>query len=307
MLQQFIWKKFNKESLRKIAIANEIFDSYAQKGFSLILRQVYYQFVARNIIENSIPSYKALGNLISEARLAGHIDWNSIRDTGSGRNLRSPTSWNTAEEIIEGASGQFKMDRWRNQPRRIEVWIEKESLIGVISRACSNLDVPYYSCKGHNSQTKAYDAAMRMQSYKEQGYDPLIIYLGDHDPSGLDISRDIDERFKLFMGGVEVNRVALNIDQIREFNPPPNVAKTKDSRYEKYVKEFGKDCWELDSLDPTIMADLVTKTILENRDERRFEEAMQEEEPHIKRMEYLVRHPGEEFEQQEKRDTVNEF
>jgi hypothetical protein len=60
---------------------------------------------------------------------------------------------------------------------------------------------------------------------------------------------------------VEVRRIALNIDQVRRYNPPPNFAKETDSRYAGYVERFGEECWELDALSPTVIADLIRTEI----------------------------------------------
>lgn len=75
MKEQFIDHKFNTTSLALIKTANGILNEYRQMGYRLSLRQLYYQLVARDYIENSVKSYKRVGNLISDARLAGLLDW----------------------------------------------------------------------------------------------------------------------------------------------------------------------------------------------------------------------------------------
>ena len=84
-----------------------------------------------------------------------------------------------------------------------------------------------------------------------------ILHFGDHDPSGIDMTRDIADRLHLFGSEVDVRRVALNMDQIDQYDPPPNPAKLSDSRSEKYVSEFGPNSWELDALEPRVLAALV--------------------------------------------------
>jgi len=57
---------------------------------------------------------------------------------------------------------------------------------------------------------------------------------------------------------IEFRRVALNMDQIQRFSPPPFWAKESSSRYDKYVAEHGTtDAWELDALDPHVTRDSV--------------------------------------------------
>jgi hypothetical protein len=89
----------------------------------------------------------------------------------------------------------------------------------------------------------------------------IIFHLGDHDPSGIDMSRDISDRLKMFNASVKVERIALNMKQIKKYNPPPSPAKTTDSRYQNYIDEYGFDSWELDALSPDIIENLITTNI----------------------------------------------
>ena len=100
-----------------------------------------------------------------------------------------------------------------------------------------------------------------------------ILHLGDHDPSGLDMSRDNDDRVSLFMGAkADVRRLALNHDQTQELDLPPNAAKSSDTRFKTYVQEFGPKSWELDALPPEYMAQLVRGAVLDLRDDARWDE-----------------------------------
>ena len=72
--------KFRASSLAIIDQANEIIDEYQADGYDLTLRQLYYQFVARNLIPNSQSEYNKLGTAINNGRLAGLIDWDAIKD-----------------------------------------------------------------------------------------------------------------------------------------------------------------------------------------------------------------------------------
>lgn len=220
---KYIEKRFAPESEALIAKCNEVIDTYQRQGFSLTLRQLYYQMVSRNIIENTERSYKRLGDLVNNARLAGRIDWRAIEDRG--RNLQALSHWETPASIIQSARYSFKLDKWKGQTYRPEVWVEKQALEGVIASACRPLDVPYFACKGYNSQSEQWAAGQRLQGYINDGYTPIIFHLGDHDPSGIDMTRDNTERLAMFMGGVEVRRLALNMVQVEEWNPPPNPAK----------------------------------------------------------------------------------
>jgi hypothetical protein len=140
--------------------------------------------------------------------------------------------------------------------------IEKQALEGVIERICRQYRVAYFSCKGYVSQSEMFDAGhYRLTKYVAGGQIPIILHFGDHDPSGIDMTRDIKERIKMFMmeyeHDFEIRRLALNMDQIQKYNPPPNPAKVTDSRFESYNRIHGDESWELDALDPKVLVNLV--------------------------------------------------
>ena len=266
MTEAFIDKKFANSSLRIIEQANAIIAEYAGQGFRLTLRQLYYQFVARDVIANTQRSYKRLGNIISEARLAGLVDWDAIEDRT--RNLETNPHWHNPASIIAAAADSFRLDKWATQDYRVEVWIEKEALIGVVERICRRLDVDFFACRGYVSQSEQWAAGKRFAEYRERGQDVVVLHLGDHDPSGIDMTRDNDTRLAMFAReDVTVRRLALNFDQIETYGPPPNPAKLSDSRYERYFTRYGDESWELDALDPNVIQELIGAAVTEYRDE----------------------------------------
>lgn len=262
MKQTYIEKSFRADSLLIIQQANEIIDEYTAEGFSLTLRQLYYQFVARDLLPNSQRSYKRLGSIINDARLAGYIDWDAIVDRT--RNLKSNPHWTSPGSIIESAAYSYRRDLWAGQPYRVEVWIEKEALAGVIERPCVKLDVPYFCCRGYVSQSEQRASGVRARrNWLNNDQSTVILHLGDHDPSGVDMTRDNDDRMQLFSQcpNVTVQRIALNWDQIEQYNPPPNPAKLTDSRAQDYIQRYGRESWELDALEPRVIADLITDNV----------------------------------------------
>lgn len=267
-------------SLVKIARANGIIAEYAAQGFTLTLRQLYYQHVARGLIDNNEREYKRLGDLISNGRLAGMIDWNAIQDRT--RFLRDLSHWDHPKTIVETCAKQFRLPKWENQPCYCEVWIEKDALLGVIEGICSSLDVPYLACRGYASASEVWRAGHERFRHKlAMGKDCTVFYLGDHDPSGLDMSRDVQDRLDLFTrqpGQVVVKRLALNMSQVDAHNPPPNPTKLSDSRAEGYMALYGETCWELDALPPATISDLVRNEILAIRDDDEWNSCLVEEE-----------------------------
>jgi len=270
-------KNFGKAAEDTVEQANQIIDEYTKAGYKLTLRQLYYQFVSRDLLPNKQSEYKRLGAIINDGRLAGRIDWSAVEDRG--RNVQSPPVWTSPEQILDSAASCFQLDLWRSQPTRVEVWVEKEALLGVVSAACVEDRVPQFACKGYTSQSEMWEAgAGRIAGYIRDKQHPVVLHLGDHDPSGIDMTRDISRRLRLFAGGhVDVVRIALNWKQIEEHQPPPNPAKVSDSRFEGYQKEFGDDSWELDSLGPDVIGDLIRKNIARYRDGEMWDIAKRDE------------------------------
>lgn len=268
-------KKFRAATLATIETANRIIEEYVAQGFDLTLRQLYYQMVARGHIENSERSYKNFGNVIDDGRLAGLIDWDHIVDRT--RNLRENGHFRDPASIMRAAVASYQIDKWGRQPYRVEVWIEKDALVGVIDGACRRLDVPYFACRGYTSQSEMWGAARRLQRWRDRGQTPVILYFGDHDPSGLDMTRDVFDRLDLFAGDIKVDRLALNWDQVERYSPPPNPAKLTDTRAEAYIAEFGLSSWELDALEPTTIANLIETAVDQFRDPDLWAEAVEEE------------------------------
>jgi hypothetical protein len=268
---------FSPETRAVIDQANAIIAEYESAGYALTLRQLYYQFVSRALIPNTERSYKRLGSIVNDGRMAGLIDWLHIQDRG--RFVRGNSHWRNPAQIVAGCAAQFQIDKWADQKYRIEVWIEKDALLGVIEEVCRRLDVSYFSCRGYTSQSEMWGGAQRLVDLcRQHGQTPVILHFGDHDPSGIDMSRDITDRMQTFMGGVTFDRLALNMDQVREYQPPPNPAKVTDSRYEGYRRLHGDESWELDALEPRVLASLVERHVVHYRELRKWKAKVAKEE-----------------------------
>lgn len=272
----YVPKKFGKKRSALIGVANAIIVEYEKQGYALTLRQLYYQHVARGLIKNTPQSYDRLGALINDARLAGLISWTSIVDRG--RNLKGINTLSGPAECVAKAREGFALDLWADQPVRAEVWVEKEALVDVVGRICNELRVDFFACKGYNSQSEQWAAGRRLAAYVTKGQRPVVFHLGDHDPSGIDMTRDNQERLSLFAGvDVQVVRLALNMNQVEKYNPPPNPAKMTDSRFADYERKFGNESWELDALDPRVIHNLIEDAILRVRNHDMWDAALKRE------------------------------
>jgi len=262
MRQKFIDWSPRGESLALVERAITICQDYQRQGYDLTLRQLYYQLVAQAVILNNFQSYKRLGTLVDQARLAGLLDWSFIVDRTRNA-YRTDGADESPESALAACASAYERALWEDQPNHVEVWIEKEALAGIAQRAAQDVRCIYFSCRGYVSQSEMYAAGRRFSAYGREGKNNYVIHLGDHDPSGIDMTRDIQDRLQMFAGSYapEVRRIALNMDQINQFNPPPNFAKITDSRFAEYQARFGDDSWELDALDPSTLVNLITTEV----------------------------------------------
>lgn len=274
-------KRFRGESLRKITLAQEIIDDYQASGYALTIRQLYYQFVSRNIIANTEREYKNLIDLMTEARMGGLISWEAIEDRT--REYITYLVQEDAGDSLMGAENNVQFDLWARQEIYVEYWVEKEALLGVVQRPCERYSVPYMACKGYLSASEAWRASQRFLQAVENGKVPLLLHLGDHDPSGIDMTRDNLERLNHFLSGhgyageIKVRRLGLNRDQVKRYRPPPNPAKLKDSRADAYIAEHGSVSWELDALEPRVIDALIADAIRAVIDVEAWNEALAEQ------------------------------
>ena len=271
--QVYTSQRFTSKSEALIDIMNAIVTDYIGQGFRLTVRQLYYQLVARDVIPNTERSYKNTTSLVNDARLAGLMDWDAIEDRT--RAFVRQTRWESGGHILRAAAEGYHMDMWENQECRPFVIIEKEALVGVLEPICASLDVPVLAARGYPSASVLREFAVNDLLPVMHSQTIVIIHLGDHDPSGIDMSRDLRDRLDLFTENAynyEFARVALNMDQIEERKPPPNPAKTTDSRFAEYQRKYGVESWELDALPPSYLVELVESEVDKYRDSDRWAE-----------------------------------
>ncbi|WP_070964927.1 hypothetical protein [Vibrio sonorensis] len=277
----------SKESQHLVEIIESVLDQYAREGYVLSLRQLYYQFVARDLIPNTERSYANLGNIVGRARASGEVDWGLIEDRG--RQRKANVHWTSPLNGIESLISSYQIDKWEHQDYYLEVWVEKEALSDVVGQVCRPLDVAFFACRGYNSQSEMYQAGKRLQYQSSLGKKPIVLHLGDHDPSGIDMTADNENRLSMFAREpIEVKRLALNMDQIERYNPPPNPTKLTDSRSKRYVEQFGAYSWELDALEPAVLSELIEDNVKRYRDDHVWQKALEREIEHKEKLKRLV-------------------
>ncbi len=298
----------------RLETINTIIEEYQNEGYKLTLRQLYYQLVSRNIIPNKLAEYSKLSTLLKEGRMGGIVDWDAIEDRL--RQPYTPSSFDSPKDIIEAAMYQYQLPRMKGQDNYIEVWVEKDALSGVLKRVTKQYHIPILVNRGYSSASAMYDAYNRFERGLSNAEKIIIFYLGDFDPSGMDMIRDVKDRIKEFFAGSDyiqskwdaletkeqkcyfevyiekrdVNEellqelgrddffkewfeqtfsiipIALTKEQIKQYNPPPNPAKSTDPRAKDFIAKHGATSWEVDALPPNVLNKLLEDSIKEKID-----------------------------------------
>jgi hypothetical protein len=267
------WEKNQEELLSQII---QIVESYLEQDIKLTSRQLYYQLVSANIIPNAEETYKRICKFLTDARYAGLIDWESIEDRG--RTPEKHSEWATVSDLVQSAIYSYRLPRWKDQDYYVELYCEKQAMESVLKPIADKYHIYFGSNKGYLSASTMYDLAKRIQEKIEEERKAIILYLGDHDPSGLDMVRDIKKRIEEFLTegddytepNLEVIQLALNKEQIKRYNPPPNPAKITDPRAKWYFAEYGTKSWELDALKPEVLIEITERGILQFVDLKKY-------------------------------------
>lgn len=278
MKQQFVDKlRLSKSNIEMLNRINDILEEYVNDGYTLTLRQLYYQLVSRDVIPNNDKEYAKLSNILKNGRMAGIVDWSSIEDRV--RVPKLPYWVKDVKDAIKDTIQQYRIDRMKGQDRKIEIWVEKDALSNVLYRVSEKYHIRLMVNRGYSSVSAMYDAYNRLNT------GDVILYFGDHDPSGMDMIRDVRERLQEFGVNVEVQPIALTMEQIREFNPPPNPAKITDPRAKWYIEKYGKTSWELDALPPRELIRLAENAVENIIDIDLYNDMLEEEKKGIHELE----------------------
>lgn len=189
--------KLSRANKHRLDQVNGIIREYQKQGYVLTLRQLYYQLVSRDIIPNKQSEYSKLSNLLKEGRMGGIVDWSAIEDR-----LRvpyTPASFSSPKEILEAAMNQYQLPRMAGQSNYLEVWVEKDALSGVLKRVTSRFHVPILVNRGYSSASSMFDSYERFKEAILEKRNCYILYLGDFDPSGVDMVRDVKDRTLEFL------------------------------------------------------------------------------------------------------------
>lgn len=281
--------------LDQLKVINGVVEDYGRQGYKLTLRQLYYQLVARGIVPNADTEYKKLSDLLKKGRMAGLVDWDSIEDRT--RIPRLDYAVDDIDDAIDDTISQYKLDRLGDQSVYIEVWCEKDALSNILRRMTNKYHVRLMINKGYSSASAMYKSAQRFKRHG-RGKKKILMYLGDHDPSGLDMVRDIGDRLRTF--GVRLDtpdsypiHLGITKEQVEEFDPPENPAKITDPRAEWYIEEHGDSSWEVDALEPSYLNEIINNCILEYIDKDKYDVQIKKEISDKKKLEQLKELAGD--------------
>lgn len=236
-----------------VAQCVSITEEYMLQGYTLTLRQLYYQLVARDIVPNTEQSYRRISQYCTRARLAGMMDWDAIEDRA--RQPHRHPQFEDLAELAHAALHSYRLERWKSQPEYAELWVEKDALASVLRPLADEYHVTLMINRGYSSASAMKDCAERIRLWDDRYC--TIFYLGDLDPSGEDMVRDIQTRMNEFDVRVNVQKIALTMEQVEEHQPPPNPAKLTDPRSEAFIAEFGNSSWEVDALTPPVLSAII--------------------------------------------------
>ena len=259
-----------------------IMENYERRGYRLTVRQVYYQLLARNYIENTESDYDRVAEVLKDGRMVGEVNWNMIVDRGRVAKIHS--EFGSPESFVDKVTTQYRRRRWEDQEHYVEVMVEKDALSAILEPVTSDLHVRLLANRGYSSVSALHDVALRLKKEFGRNKKCHILYLGDHDPSGLDMIRDVRDRLSGFGCTVEVEHLALTKRQITEHALPHNPAKFSDSRKRKYVAQHGRKSWELDALDPEILKGVLESSIRRYLDEDKYDRIRDREKEDIAKM-----------------------
>jgi hypothetical protein len=262
-------------------LTNSILQQYQMP---LTLRQIFYRLVADCNYPNTSSAYCHLSKQLVQARKEGIVDKNMIEDR-SRDFLGGDYGFFNIEEYLNSRFNEFlsspkvySRNMWSDQPEFVVVFVEKDALSRVLSNVADHYNVMTAVSRGYASYTYIIQIIERFPVDKET----TVLHFADHDPSGLDMTRDLQNRLSNYsidpLRTIQVERVALSFDQVQRFGLSPNPTKSADPRIDDYVSQFGDQCWELDAIEPNELQRIAEEAIVRHIDSVAWKSTLAEQE-----------------------------
>ena len=220
----------------------------------------YSAIMDRGLIpKDETRGYRVIQRRLLQLRELGVIPYGHIAD--NARTVHRRNRYQSPEDYARVAAEFYLRDYWADSSVRVEVWLEKDALVGVLR------PVVVEECGLDLFVTRGYASVSYLQSaadfIREDGRPTYIYLLTDFDPSGLGIAETVctELQRRTHSTEVHVERLALNREQVEELSLPTRPTKKTDSRSRKFIREHGTDCVELDALSPETLRSLTRASI----------------------------------------------
>jgi hypothetical protein len=226
------------------------------------VRAVCYRlFIEKLIPSMSKANTNRVGRLMVWAREQGLVQWEWVVD--ETREAECVATWSDPQSIIDAAVRQYRRDNWQSQDAQVEVWSEKGTIRGTLAPVLKEYGVTFRVMHGYGSATSIHDIAVETAASDKW---LTVLYVGDWDPSGLQMSEiDLPTRLDRYGGEATIVRVALNANDVAPDTDLPwfeAESKAKDPRHKWFVENYGNRCWEVDALSPVILRQRVEMEIM---------------------------------------------
>ena len=224
----------------------------------MTLRQLFYRLVSIQVLENTQAHYQKLSRVLTKGREMRFIPFEWMTDRS--RAQYKPSMWENPKEFIKIVKESYRKDYWELQPTHVEVWSEKDAIVGTIQETTDHYGVIIRANRGFTSTTKVHEIAEYFRKLSDKSIN--VFYLGDHDPSGITIQEELYSRLKEYgTPYFEMTRLAIHKADIELFNLPPLRIKDSDTRAKKFRQNYGEDCVELDALPPNELRNRIENAI----------------------------------------------
>jgi len=276
------------KTVKLIELATEIL----AETHPMTVRQVYYQLVSRQAIENTRGAYGAVCNALRDARLDEAIPWEHIEDRL--RRPRHVSMWDDLADFGRTALRSYRQDVWNTQPGVLEAWLEKDALSGIFEEVLEPYGVTLNVGRGYDGWSSIHAAAERYGAGDESDGGPpvKVIYFGDHDPSGEDMLRSLGERLAVLGSHPTIDKVAILREDIEEYNLPPDFAKKSDTRAKAFIETHGDQAVELDALPVAILRQRLTEAVETRMDLDALAAVQRAEKADLRRLDRLLHADG---------------
>src|SRR5262249_22548483 len=170
--------------------------------------------------------------------------------------MRKPTTYSSLSDMLERSTEFYRRALWDTSDVYVEIWLEKDALAGVLFDVTAEWDVPLMVTRGYASISYLHGAAEAIESRGKRAH---LYYFGDFDPSGVDITRAVEEGIREFAPNADIEFViaAVTEQQILAMHLPTRPTKASDSR----SKHFEGESVEVDAIDPDALRGLVRAAI----------------------------------------------